>query len=142
MADKRKISTRLARDAFSTLFKKRATMKYPSVPASVAEGFRGKQVLDIDKCIGCSLCARECPAHAIEMVEVNGKKRPLIHLDHCIFCYECADICPKNVYHSSKIFELAVTDKKTLVIKPQPATSPAPSAQPAQPVAPSQENKK
>ncbi len=115
----------MATDAFSTIFKKRATEKYPAAPASVAEGFRGKQLLDIDKCIGCTLCARECPSSAIEIVEVNGKKRPLIHLDRCIFCYQCADVCPKNVFRSSKVFELAATDKSTLVIKPTDSESSA-----------------
>jgi len=118
MTNKKAFSTKLARDAFSNLFKKRATQKYPEVPASVAESFRGKQILDLEKCISCTLCARECPTNAIEMVVVEGKKRPLIHLDHCIFCYQCADTCPKKVFQTSKIFELAVTDKSTLVIRP------------------------
>ena len=135
MVNRRKISTRninaIAKEAFSTLFKKRATLKYPSVPANVAEGFRGKQILDLEKCIGCTLCARECPTNAIEMVEVEGKKRPLIHLDRCIFCYQCADTCPKNVFTSSKVFELAVTDKRSLVIKPLPAAAPVQTAPPA-----------
>jgi formate hydrogenlyase subunit 6/NADH:ubiquinone oxidoreductase subunit I len=133
MTKKRGLSTQLAKDAFSNIFKKRATEKYPAVPAHVAEGFRGKQLLDIDKCIGCTLCARECPSGAIEMVDVEGKKRPLIHLDRCIFCYQCADVCPKDVYQSSKIFELAATDKSTLVIKPTDSYLQAKSPQPVAP---------
>jgi formate hydrogenlyase subunit 6/NADH:ubiquinone oxidoreductase subunit I len=120
MAKKRALSTKIAKEAFSNLFKKRATQKYPAAPANVAEGFRGKQILDLKNCISCSLCARECPANAIEMVMVDGKKRPLIHLDRCVFCYQCADTCPRKVFQSSKIFELAVTDKSALVIKPEP----------------------
>jgi ech hydrogenase subunit F len=126
MAKKRGLSTKIAKEAFSNLFKKRATELYPAVPASVAEGFRGKQVLDLKNCISCTLCARECPANAIEMVIVDGKKRPLIHLDKCVFCYVCADVCPRKVFHTSKVFELAATDKCTLVIKPE---SIAPAAQ-------------
>jgi formate hydrogenlyase subunit 6/NADH:ubiquinone oxidoreductase subunit I len=120
MTKKRAFSSKLARDAFSNIFKKRATQKYPEVPASVAEGFRGKQLLDLEKCISCTLCARECPTKAIEMVVVDGKKRPRIHLDKCIFCYQCAETCPKKVFQASKIFELAATDKYTLVINPEP----------------------
>ncbi len=81
MTRKRALSTKLAKEAFLNLFRKRATEKYPEAPASVAEGFRGKQVLDLKNCISCSLCARECPAKAIEMVIVDGKKKPLIHLE-------------------------------------------------------------
>jgi formate hydrogenlyase subunit 6/NADH:ubiquinone oxidoreductase subunit I len=103
----------------SYLFKKPATSKYPFVKAEVPEGFRGKQVYNIDLCISCGLCSRDCPAKAIEMVEVNGKRRPLFHLDQCIFCYQCAESCPRNAITSSKIFELATTDKSALVIKPE-----------------------
>jgi formate hydrogenlyase subunit 6/NADH:ubiquinone oxidoreductase subunit I len=53
------------------------------------------------------------------MVEVDGKKRPLFHLDLCIFCYQCAESCPRNAIKSSKIFELASTDKSDLVVKPK-----------------------
>jgi formate hydrogenlyase subunit 6/NADH:ubiquinone oxidoreductase subunit I len=134
MAKKRGLSTQVAKDAFSTIFKKPVTQKYPFVPASVAEGFRGKQILDLEKCIGCSLCSKDCPANAIEMVDVGGKKRPMIYLDRCIFCYQCADSCPRNVFQTSKVFELAVIDKNALVMKPQ-VSSPAKSAPPvAKPV--------
>lgn len=128
MTKKTALSTKLAKEAFANLFKKRATMKYPEVPAAVADGFRGKQVLHLDKCISCTLCARECPTNAIEMVMIDGKKRPLIHLDHCIFCYQCADTCPKKVFEPTKTFELAVTDKSTLVINPEIAATVQPSA--------------
>jgi formate hydrogenlyase subunit 6/NADH:ubiquinone oxidoreductase subunit I len=119
MPKKQALSTKIAKEAFSNLFKKRATQQYPDVPAKVAENFRGKQMLDLDKCISCTLCARECPTNAIEMVVVDGKKRPKIHLDKCIFCYQCAETCPKKVFQTTKTFELACTDKNTLVIEPQ-----------------------
>lgn len=137
MAKKRGLSTKIAKEAFSNLFKKRATDKYPEAPASVAEGFRGKQILDLKNCISCTLCARECPANAIEMVMVEGKKRPLIHLDKCVFCYVCADVCPRKVFQTSKVFDLAATDKNTLVIKPEPIApaAPVPTAKPS-PAAP------
>ena len=104
----------------SNLFKKPATCQYPLVKAEVPEGFRGKQVYDIDLCISCGLCSRDCPAKAIEMVEIDGKRRPLFHLDQCIFCYQCAESCPRNAIVSSKVFELATTDKSSLVVKPEP----------------------
>jgi formate hydrogenlyase subunit 6/NADH:ubiquinone oxidoreductase subunit I len=132
---KHALSTKIAKEAFSNLFKKRVTEKYPAVPAHVADGFRGKQVLNLSNCISCGLCARECPSNAIEMVVIDGKKRPLIHLDKCVFCYQCADTCPRKVFETSKFFELAATDKSTLVIKPEsvlaaqvtPHTAPVPA---------------
>lgn len=119
---KRKISLQLPKDALSNLFKKAATQRYPEQPADVAENFRGKQILNIENCIGCTLCARDCPAQAIDFVMVDGKKRPRIHLDRCVFCYQCADTCPRNVFQKSKVFELATTEKSTLVMQPPQST--------------------
>jgi NAD(P)H-quinone oxidoreductase subunit I/formate hydrogenlyase subunit 6 len=112
----------MLKEVLSHIFKKPATSKYPFVKAEVPEGFRGKQVFDIGLCISCGLCSRDCPAKAIEMIDVDGKRRPLFHLDLCIFCYQCAESCPRNAIKSSLIFELASTDKSDLVVKPQ--TSP------------------
>jgi formate hydrogenlyase subunit 6/NADH:ubiquinone oxidoreductase subunit I len=118
MAKKSRISP-MFREVFSQLFRKTATGKYPFVKCIPAEGFRGRQVFDINLCVSCGLCSRDCPAKAIEMVEVNGKKRPLFLLDRCIFCYQCAESCPRNAIKSTDIFELATTNKSDLVIKPQ-----------------------
>jgi formate hydrogenlyase subunit 6/NADH:ubiquinone oxidoreductase subunit I len=137
MAKKHALSTQLAKDAVSTIFKKPATQKYPFVAACVAENFRGKQVLDLEKCIGCGLCSRDCPAKAIEMVDVGGKKRPLIYMDRCVFCYQCYDSCHRNVFQTSKVFELAAIDKNTLVMRPPPLPVPvAPKPAPAPTAAP------
>ena len=108
----------MMKEVLSNLFMKPATGKYPFVKAEVPEGFRGKQVFDINLCVSCGLCSRDCPAKAIEMIEVDGKRRPLFHLDLCIFCYQCAESCPRNAIKSSEFFELATTDKSTLLVKP------------------------
>lgn len=118
MAKKIKLSPMLE-EVFSQFFRKPATRKYPEVRPEVPEGFRGRQTFDVDLCISCGLCARDCSAEAIEMVNVEGKQRPLFHLDRCIFCYQCAESCPRNAIKTSGFFELASTNKHDLVVKPQ-----------------------
>jgi formate hydrogenlyase subunit 6/NADH:ubiquinone oxidoreductase subunit I len=117
MAKKSRVSPMFKR-AVSHIFTKPATTKYPFVKPTLPDDFRGQQVYDIKLCISCGLCSRDCPAKAIEMVEVEGKRRPQFKLDQCIFCYQCAESCPRNAIKSSVFYELATTDKSSLVIKP------------------------
>jgi formate hydrogenlyase subunit 6/NADH:ubiquinone oxidoreductase subunit I len=117
MARKRRLSPML-KEVIHQIFRVPATQKYPAVKPGIPEGLRGRQVFDINLCISCGLCASDCPAKAIEMIEVEGKRRPLFHLDRCVFCYQCAESCPRNAIRYSGFFELASTDKYCLVIKP------------------------
>jgi len=48
--------------------------------------------VDEEKCSGCKLCERVCPAGAIEMVE----KKAAIDDDRCIDCQRCIDRCNKE----------------------------------------------
>ncbi|WBW95589.1 4Fe-4S binding protein [Oceanirhabdus sp. W0125-5] len=44
-----------------------------------------------DKCIGCTLCSKKCPVHAIEG---NLKEKHSINRDKCIECGVCGKLCP------------------------------------------------
>jgi formate hydrogenlyase subunit 6/NADH:ubiquinone oxidoreductase subunit I len=118
MARKIKLSPML-KEVVSQILRVPATQKYPAVRPEVPEGLRGKQIFDINLCISCGLCASDCPAKAIEMVNVEDKKRPLFHLDRCVFCYQCAESCPRNAIKDSDFFELSSTNKRDLVIRPE-----------------------
>jgi len=80
-------------------------------PVEIPKNFKGKIVFDRDKCIGCKLCIKVCPAEAIEFIP--DKKKIKIHVDHCIFCSQCNDICPKNCLNMSEEFLLADTDRSS-----------------------------
>lgn len=121
----------MIREIFSQVFKKPATNPFPArhLPPSVTEflkkvgagkatinppvptppHFRGKITYDRDGCIGCSLCIRVCPAHAIEFIPET--KRVRIYVTQCIFCSQCNDICPKGVLTMSSEFLLATEDR-------------------------------
>ena len=126
--------------AVSHLFTKPATTKYPFARPILPANSRGKIVYEIKDCniidlcknpdftlnvssiVGshCQVCFRDCPAKAIEIVEVDGRKRPQIDLNRCIFCWQCVESCPRKAIKSSEFFELATTDKKSNVMKPYP----------------------
>jgi formate hydrogenlyase subunit 6/NADH:ubiquinone oxidoreductase subunit I len=104
----------------SFVFSKPATAGYPYVKPQLHDNFRGQMQLDCKLCLGCGLCSRDCPGSAIEMVEFyNGKKRPQFNLSKCLFCYQCAESCPKKAIKNTTSYELATTDKASLVIKPK-----------------------
>ena len=49
-------------------------------------------VINEEKCIGCSLCVKDCPGSCLYLE--NGKAR--VHEKGCIECGHCYAICPQN----------------------------------------------
>lgn len=74
-------------------------------PIPTPPKFRGKITYERDSCIGCGLCAKVCPAHAIELI--TDTKQIRIWVDQCIFCSQCTSICPKSCLSMSEVFLLA-----------------------------------
>src|SRR5260370_9226103 len=69
------------------------TASYPAHDPSLPALFRGRPVLDPEKCVdGCTRCVDICPTDAL-LVSASG---PELDLGRCIFCGECATARPGN----------------------------------------------
>ncbi len=67
-------------------------------PAGVCKALVSYKV-DPEKCIGCTLCARNCPVGAISATDAkaaNGRPIHAIDTKKCIKCGVCASKCPKG----------------------------------------------
>lgn len=101
--------------ALKNISKPTVTRMYPEVPTPLSDRFRGLQILDKSKCIGCGICANTCPNNAIKIVKAqiapgSSKERwfPEIDIGHCLFCGLCIDQCPKGALSSGKEYTVGL----------------------------------
>ena len=123
-------------EVLRSIFRKVATTTYPKTRPHTPEKFRGKIAFHAEKCIGCRMCVRDCPANAIEIVKIGEKRfEARFDLARCIYCAQCVDSCLKKVLESTKEFELASLDRAQLKVTfdapPAPPTQPQPGTQDA-----------
>ncbi|HDQ07667.1 MAG TPA: 4Fe-4S dicluster domain-containing protein [Methanoculleus sp.] len=96
--------------SITTFFRKAATGEgRVNPPVKTPARFRGKITYDRDACIGCRLCTRVCPAHAIEFLPETKTVR--IFVTQCIFCSQCNDVCPVSCLHMSEEFLIATENR-------------------------------
>ena len=109
---------KIAKLVLSWVFRKPATTHYPFDKSGMPQGFRGRIKFSPEKCIGCKMCMRDCPADAITITKVGEKQfECVIDLAKCIYCGQCVDSCPKKALECTGDFELAQLDRKKLVRK-------------------------
>ncbi len=107
----------MVREVLSHLFSTPATTHYPFEKADIPPGFRGKVVFDPALCVGCQLCVKDCPSHAITITKVGPKKfECTFELDHCMFCAQCVESCNKDALKTTMEFELAALNRDQLKV--------------------------
>ena len=100
-------------------FGKKETVYYPEEKLPMTERFRGGHLmLDVEKCIGCKVCAMNCPNAALKLtVEMDeNKKRHMTSYVHdigrCMYCDCWEDTTFKE--HSLLPYFKDLFDKKLL----------------------------
>ena len=98
-----------------TLFGGRVTVRFPFAPLELPDCFRGKVVIRPDLCAGCGLCARDCPAFALELVRESREQFRLIHHhDRCAYCGQCEDSCRQGAVELVNEFAKATSRRELL----------------------------
>ena len=99
------------------VFRPKFTRQYPEERWNPPASFRGRPVLveedGVERCVACGLCARVCPALAIEVqaseTELPKERYPVkfeINMLRCIFCGFCEEACPEEAIIMSDEYEL------------------------------------
>ena len=108
------------RITITQIFRPKFTRQYPEEKWTPPSSFRGRPVLveekGVERCVACGLCARVCPALAIEMqsseTEYWKERYPVkfeINMLRCIYCGFCEEVCPEEAIVMSQDHELTFT---------------------------------
>lgn len=115
--EKKRKRRNLLSSALESFTNSRATVSYPSTPLKLPPEHRGAVMLLAEKCVGCGLCARDCPAKALVLEKKSRGSYRLVHYPaNCAYCGQCEESCVHHaIYHSNDLIE-AVTDLGQLVV--------------------------
>jgi NAD(P)H-quinone oxidoreductase subunit I len=107
-------------DVFKSLFKKPATEKYPFERKPDPERLRGKLFWNAEKCTGCQMCVRDCPANALELIVIDRASKKFVmkyHAERCTFCNQCVFSCKFGCLNlSHEDWELASLQQEPMTI--------------------------
>jgi ech hydrogenase subunit F len=84
----------ISRTIMRSLIGRPATLMYPRRKRTYTEATRGRVANEIEKCIFCRLCEKNCPTTAI-VVSKEDKEWQIDSL-RCCLCRRCVEVCPKD----------------------------------------------
>jgi formate hydrogenlyase subunit 6/NADH:ubiquinone oxidoreductase subunit I len=72
---------------------KPVTLRLPD-EAPHPKDFRGPVKIEVEKCIGCGMCAYVCVSYAVRVTENENSCEWQYLPGRCTFCGRCAAVCP------------------------------------------------
>jgi formate hydrogenlyase subunit 6/NADH:ubiquinone oxidoreductase subunit I len=107
------------KDILRSFFTKHTTQLYPVERIAPPQRYRGALSYTPSGCTGCSLCVKDCPSNAIELVILDRAAKKYVvkyHMDRCIYCGQCMVNCKsKSISMSNQDWEHAALEKKFMV---------------------------
>lgn len=107
----------MEKELLKSLRKKPVTLKYPFEKLTPVQGIRGKLAWDPERCIGCEVCVKVCPAFALEMIGKGSDAELRYYLSRCAFCAQCVESCPRMALQMTDEYELASYAPQVLEFK-------------------------
>ncbi len=97
-----------------------ATERYPLQRREAPPRLRGMLVWNREHCTACGLCAKDCPANALEVIAIDKKAKRIVlryHVDRCTFCAQCVSSCRQGALQMQHtVWELAALSRDAFVL--------------------------
>lgn len=106
---------KLGKMTLGGLFKEPETIQYPAQTKPAPAGLKGHVENDVANCILCGICAKRCPAMAIEVDKAN--RTWAIDRFRCVQCCTCVRECPKGCLIMDPAYAAPSTSKFVTVVE-------------------------
>jgi Ni,Fe-hydrogenase III small subunit/formate hydrogenlyase subunit 6/NADH:ubiquinone oxidoreductase subunit I len=100
------------------------TAPYPQTAAPLSEHFRGKPAFDFARWQDARPAAAVCPTGAISLRDQGNMREVTVDYGLCVFCGQCAEVSEDRAVRVTRDFELAVRDRRNLVLTAEYALYP------------------